>query len=193
MDRSRGGAAPLRVVRSHARSKRRGSLADQFGDPYGTLVKAGEYRCFFRGVEIGRVYGTERLFCWFTISPDEKGGDKPLLRIYNALRRPFVPRSHNIFLDYWALTGRRPPPTVKPQDYLEGCEVLARVVTVHENQKGRRGVTPSGPPYSKIDGLIKITAGTPPCLRNRRSLQLESDLELEQEHEPEQQRQQGKV
>jgi hypothetical protein len=175
--------------------KSRVSLAHQFGDPYGTLVKAGEYRCFFRGVEKGFYQGSERLFCWFTISPDQDGGDKPLLRVYNALRKPFVPRSHNIHRDYWALTGLRPGPTVKPADYLKDCEVLAQVVTVHEDQKLRRGVTPSGPPYSKIDGLIKITAGTPPCLIRRGASQSEPDLELEpeQEHKPEQQRQQGKV
>ena len=145
-------------------------MPEKYGDPYGTLVTPGKYRVFFRGTDSGYVYGSERLFCWFTISPDEKGDGQPLLRIYNTLRRPFVPRSHNIFLDYWALTGRRPPPTVKPAHFLEGCEVLAQVVTVHGNQKGRRGAAPIGPPYSKIDGLIKITAGTPPCLRRREPL-----------------------
>jgi len=145
-------------------------MPEKYVDPYGTLVKPGEYRCFYRGVESGFVYGSERLFCWFTIGLDQEGSEKPLLRVYNALRRTFVPRSHNLFLDYWALIRRRPPPTVKPGDFLKDCEVLAEVVTVHEKQNGRRGVTPSGPPYSKIDGLIKITAGTPPCLIRRGAL-----------------------
>ena len=170
-------------------------MPEKYGDPYGTLVKPGEYCCVYVGDDRGYAFGSERLFCWFRISPYQEGAEKFLVRFYNVFRRSFVPRSHNISLDYWALTGRRPPATVKPRDYLEGCEVLAKVVTVSGDQKARRGSKPTGPPYSKIDGLIKITAGTPPCLRNGRSIQSESDLELkpEHEHEPEQQRQQGKV
>ena len=150
-------------------SKRRQKpLADRFGDPYGTLVDPGKYRCFYRGVERGFVYGVERQYCWFTLSPDEEGAEKPLIRFYNPICKPFVPRTHNIFKDYWALTGRLPSHTVKPDDYLSGCELLVSVVTVHEkNAKGRKNGARKnpGPPYSKIDALIKITLGTPPCLQ----------------------------
>jgi hypothetical protein len=147
------------------------SLADQFGDPFGTLVKSGEYRCFYRGCETGFAFGSQRIFCWFTISPDQGESEKPLIRVYNALRRSFVPRSHNIARDFYAITGLRAPADVKPDDYLLDCEVLAQVTTVNaKNSRAGRGAQQRdlGPPYSKIDAVLKVTAGTPPCMRKRR-------------------------
>ena len=148
--------------------RREKSLADRFGDPYGTLVEPGEYRVFYRGWETGYAYGALRTFCWFTIAEDQEGSEKPLIRVYNAITKPFVPRSHNIARDFYAVTGRRAPSTVKPDDFLLGCELLAQVETVHA--KGSRGGRTAsqrnqGPPYSKVDALLAVTAGFPPCRR----------------------------
>ena len=51
-------------------------------------------------------------------------------------------------------------------DYLKGTEVLAEVVTVNERIQGRKRIkTPEALHYSKIERLIKYTAGSPPCAR----------------------------
>jgi hypothetical protein len=150
--------------------RREKSLADGFGDPYGTLVEPGEYRCFYRGWERGYAFGTERTFCWFTIADDQMGAGKPVIRFYNPITKPFVPRSHNIARDFYAITGLRAPGNVKPDDYLLDCEVLAQVTMVNaKNSRAGRGAQQRdlGPPYSRIDAVLKVTIGTPPCMRER--------------------------
>ena len=146
------------------------SLADRYGDPYDTFVEPGEYRVFYRGWERGYAYGSERTFCWFTLSADQMGAEKPLIRVYNAITKPFVPRTHNIARDYYAVTKRRAPPKVKPDDFLKGCELLVRVETVNakDARPGRRGAGGDwGPPYSKIGTILKVTIGSPPCLQKK--------------------------
>ena len=148
----------------------RNSLADQFGDPFGTYVTPGEYRCHYRGSETGWAFGSQRTFCWFTIAPDQEGAQKPLIRVYNAITKPFVPRSHNVARDYYAVTERRAPVGVKPDDFLLDCEILAEVVTVNAKDTPSRHGSSSkdwGPPYSKISAVLKVTAGTPPCRREQ--------------------------
>ena len=142
------------------------SMPEKYGDPYGTLVEPGNYVCWYRGVERGFAFGEERLFAYFTIAEeeDQEGAGMPLWRVYNAFKRAFVPRTHNMSMDFWSLTGRRPPATLKPDYFLKDCQVLASVVTVGERKQSRRAPDPIGPPYSKIDSLKRITLGTPPCL-----------------------------
>ena len=76
-----------------------------------------------------------------------------------------------MFHDYVALISRRPPASgLKPERFLKGCEVLAEVVLVTEADRGRkRVVLPEDCHYSKIDRLIRITAGSPPCMSGGRS------------------------
>ena len=74
-----------------------------------------------------------------------------------------------LFLDYVALIGARPPSKgLQPADSLKGCEVLVATATVKHRIQGRRRVElPEDCWYSKIDRLVKITAGSPPCMRAR--------------------------
>ena len=159
-------------------------------DPRETLVPEGDYLVVFERCEQGRVYGSERLFDHIRITSGLEEG-KLLLRVYNppARGKPLA-RSSNLFLDYSALIGRKPPTKLRPADFLDGCEVKARVVTVGRRQdaNGRWEETPEGIHYSKIDRLIEITAGWPPGVApsrsrhqgtNRSDKDSESKLELE--------------
>ena len=78
--------------------------------------------------------------------------------------RSFLPRSPNLALDYMAVIGTRPPSQgLKPSDFLKGCEVLAEVATVRHQTQGRcRIKLPEDCHYSKINRLVRITAGSPP-------------------------------
>ena len=140
-------------------------------DPYATLIPDGQHRATFIEIQTGTVEGSARWFGYFQITEEGPHHGKILLRFWNEPRGPFLPRSHNLHKDFVALIGRRPPSTgLKPDQFLKGCEVLVGVSTVKHRSEGRRMVQlPEDCWYSKIDRLIRITAGAPPCLRGRRS------------------------
>ena len=104
-------------------------------------------------------------FGHFQITEEGPHHGLPLLRFWNQPRKDFLPRSHNLFLDYVQLGGGRlPPGRLTPDKFLKGCEVLVEVVTVKSQRKGRRQIKLTEALwYSKIDRLIRITAGSPPC------------------------------
>lgn len=66
-----------------------------------------------------------------------------------------------------AIIGTRPPSRgLTPYDFLDGCEVLAEVTTVKHRTEGRKRILVRDDcHYSKINRLIRITAGCPPCKR----------------------------
>jgi hypothetical protein len=138
-------------------------------DPYATRVPDGQYRATFEGWEKNIAYGSVRWFGHFRITEPGEYFGLPLLRFWNEPRGPFLPRSHNLYLDFVALIGTRPPSQgLKPSDFLKGCEVLVETVTVRHQTQGRRRIElPEDCWYSKIDRLIRITAGSPPCMRSR--------------------------
>lgn len=149
-------------------------LGRKYGSPYELLMPPGQYRCIYVGSDFGYAYGRRREFCRFKIAldEDERYVGKTLVRFYNPWTTPFVPRTHNMFKDYYALIGLIPPGNVRPEQFLSNCEVLAEVVTVHDKQSTdpkRRRQGEGGPPYSRIDALLKITVGCPPCLQGRQS------------------------
>lgn len=137
------------------------------GNPQETLIPEGEYQVAYRSYETGYVY--DRIV-WFVRCEIADGPYRglPLLRYYNQPRRDRpLPRSHNLALDFIALAGRRPPRTLKPDELLSGCIVLARVVTVREQRNGKRPIVlPEGAWYSKIDAFVRVVAGCPPCMRS---------------------------
>ena len=139
-------------------------------DAYATLVPEGQYRAAYRGCETGRPFGVSRYFVVFQITELGEHLGLPLLRFYNVPRGPFLPRSHNLWIDYVTLIGRPPPKgRLTPATFLKGCEVLAQVVTVKERIEGRRRIElPEDCWYSKIDRPIRVTAGHPPCWRGRK-------------------------
>ena len=166
-------------------------------DPRDTLVPEGNYLVVFEKCEQARAFGSVRLFVHFRITEGPEQG-KLLLRAYNPpARGKSLARSSNLFLDYSALIGRRPPKKLRPSDFLAGCEVKARVVTVARRQdaNGRWEETPEGIHYSKIDRLIEITAGWPSGVepsrpRHQGTRRSEENLEPEPDLEPECQQEQ---
>ncbi len=133
-------------------------------DPYRTRVPDGQYRVAFDKCETGSAYGGPRWFVWFRITEPGPFVGLPILRFYNVPKRSWLPRTHNLARDYVDLIGRHPPSRLVPKDFLKGCEVLAAVVTVkHQTQGKKRVELPEDCWYSKIDRLIRITAGSPPC------------------------------
>ena len=141
------------------------------GDPYSTLVPDGRYSAAFVGLEKGVVYGQRRWFGYFQITDLGPYHGCTLVRFWNEPRSRFLPRTHNLSLDFVALIGRRPPSSgLKPDAFLKGCEVLVEVLTVKHRSDGHRKVLlPEDLWYSKIDRLIRITAGVPPCGLSRGS------------------------
>ncbi len=137
-------------------------------DPYGTLVPDGQYRVGYVTWEEGNAYGRSLWFGHFKITEPGEYNGLPILRVWNKPKRPYLPRSHNLALDYMALTGCYPRSAVTPDELAKGCELLAETATVKHEIRGKRRIErPEGCWYSKIDRLIRITAGSPPCMRSR--------------------------
>lgn len=132
-------------------------------DPTSTLIPEGQYGVIFRECESGIAFGTRRYFAHFSISEPGEFMGLPLIRFYNEPRGRILPRSHNLSLDFTTLFERRPPRNLKPEDFLKGCEVLAQVVTVRHRVAGRRRIQLADElHYSRIDALLRVTAGWPP-------------------------------
>jgi hypothetical protein len=138
-------------------------------DPYATRIPDGQYRAAFITLETGFAFGSRRWFGHFKITEHGKFFELPLLRVWNEPRGAFLPRSHNLALDFMAVIGTRPPSQgLEPSDFLKGCEVLVETATVRHQTQGRRRVElPEDCRYSKIDRLIRLTAGSPPCMSSR--------------------------
>ena len=154
------------------RRKKERSFVERYGDPYQTKVPDGQYRVAYLGCEQGSLYGHRRIFAWLQINEEGPHHGKPILRFYNVPKREWTPRSHNLYIDYSTLTGLRPPTRFSPDDFLKGTEVLAEVVTVRGRIQGRKRVElPEALHYSKIERLLKYTAGSPPCARSERGEQ----------------------
>ena len=135
-------------------------------DPY-KLIPEGRYRASFVRVDSGIAYGQRRLFGIFRITEEGPHFGVQITRFWNEPRGRFLPRTHNLYKDFVALIGKRPPLRgLKPEDFLKGCEVLVEVTTVKNTNDGRRMVIqPEDCWYSKIARLILTTAGVPPCGR----------------------------
>jgi hypothetical protein len=138
-------------------------------DPYATRIPDGQYQAAFVRLEKGFAFGSPRWFGHFKITEHGEFFGLALLRVWNEPRGAFLPRSHNLALDFMAVTGTRPPSKgLKPSDFLKGCEVLVETATVRHQTRGRQRVElPEDCWYSKIDRLIRLTAGSPPCMSSR--------------------------
>ncbi len=131
-------------------------------DPYANLIPEARYRAVYLRYEKGKPYGQERWFAWFQITEHGEFFGLNLVRFYNVPRRPYLARTHNLFHDYVAATGSRPPAKGLTPDFLKGCEVLVEVTHVRNRIVGRRRIEqPEDCWYSKIDGIVRLTAGSP--------------------------------
>jgi hypothetical protein len=135
------------------------------------LVPEGRYRLAYVSWEKGCVYGREVWFVLFQITEEGSFFGLLVLRYYNAPKRPWLPRSSSLALDFEAISGGlRPPANLRPDMFLKGCEVLAEVATVrHRIQGSRRVEIPETRRYSKVDRIIRLTAGSPPILTGRQA------------------------
>jgi hypothetical protein len=134
--------------------------------PYETIVPEGKYEVAFIRCEEGTAYREKRWFGHFEIVDlGNQHHGKPVLRFWN-IPKGRVARTSNLFRDYVAVTNRRPPMQgIKPDKFLKGCIVEVEVVTVEHRNEGRQRIKfPESCHYSKINRILRRTAGTPPCL-----------------------------
>ena len=148
--------------------------------PPGALVVVS-----WRDVEVGNIAGAEK---WFSLSeilecPDlephhaEELRGHVLLRSYNPPKRRWLARNHALFQDWQAVTGR-PLKTVPKRSprailgaFLKDVQVLAktRIVNRRMDRESREWVTtPKEEWYSVIDHIVKLEAGCPRVLQERR-------------------------
>jgi hypothetical protein len=136
-------------------------------DPFETRVPDSEYLVAYVAQELARSFGRTFWVVIFQIVQEGPFFGLPLRRFYN-LPAPGrkLRRGSNLFTEYVVATGRRPPPDphrLRPGQFLQGCEFLARVVTVTRDKN--QVVRPQELHYSRIDALLRRTSGIPPCLR----------------------------
>jgi hypothetical protein len=138
-------------------------------DPCSTRVPDGSYRAAYVACEDGKPHGVPRWFVHFKITEPGEHFGLVLIRFYNVPRGAFLARTHNLWIDYQTLIGGRPPPQgLTPEAFLKGCEILVKTKTVKHRVEGRKRIElPEDCWYSKIDRLIRITAGSPPCMPGR--------------------------
>ena len=137
-------------------------------NPQETLVPDGQYRVAYVQWERFNSYGDKKYSVTCTITEEGESFGLPIYRYYNEPTKAWIPRSHNLWLDYTALIPARPPRSFTPDLFLKGCEVLAETATVKHQIRGRRRIEiPQALWYSKIDRFIRITSGSPPCMRSR--------------------------
>jgi hypothetical protein len=136
-------------------------------DPLTTQIPDGQYRVAFKKWEKGCAFGSTRWFGLFVVVEPGPYFELPILRFWNEPHGPFLARTHNLFDDYVAVIGKRPPSRgLKPSDFLKGAVVLVETTTVKgQRQRGRRIERPEDCWYSKIDRIIRLTDGCPPHLR----------------------------
>ena len=130
--------------------------------PTETLVPPGDYRVAWDTREREGLFRRKVDYCHLKITEPGEHFGKRLLRVYNVHSGPRpLPRTHNMRRDYVNLTGRRPPSRgLKPEDFLKGREMLARVRTVVRDFRQRP--IPLADQYSVIDEFIEYTAGQGP-------------------------------
>ena len=155
-----------KVTEITARAKAKHERNAESPHPYETHIPEGEYQVALIRCETGNVYGSARWFGHFQIVEDGQFFGLPIFRFWNRPKGKFIARTSNLAIDFMNVAGRRPPSTgLTPEKFLKGCQVLAHVVTVrHRNEERQRVELPEACWYSKIDRIIKLTAGRPPCL-----------------------------
>ena len=138
-------------------------------DPYSVRIPDGQYRAAYLASDEAKPHGVPRWFVRFRITELGEYHGLELTRFYNVPRGSYLGRSHNLWIDYQTLIGRRPPVRgLTPEDFLKGCEVLVKTATVTERREGKKRIKlPEDCWYSKIDRFVRITAGSPPCIQSR--------------------------
>ena len=158
-----------------------GEGPEQAGDA-DILIPDGIYELGYVGggtandlAPVGR--GDPRVRIWFQIVDGEFAGVRlsKFLRVqarYDAKKRawiskPKIARSSRYWQEFGRIVGCPPVRWVWPREWLEGCQVEARVLTVKTDFDGDE--VPEHAWHSVVRKLLERTAGTPPILRGERS------------------------
>jgi hypothetical protein len=134
-------------------------------DPYTTLLPDGA-EVVVALVRLERmVYFREPRDCGIFKIVEGPYAGKRIVRFWKLPLRGSIPgRSSSLALDWIAVTQRRPPRRpFGPRTFLDGCLVLARTIVVETNRRNR--TVPEAARYSRIDEILSLVAGTPPCMR----------------------------
>lgn len=146
-----------------------GTTSDSSGrddrDRYGVLLPDGaELSVSLYRVDRDYVFGRQEAFGLFRIVEGPQVG-ATILRFWPLPEkgRP-LGRGSNLVRDFIAVTLRRPPgKMLRPESFLLGCIVRVRTTVVTHDL--RRREVPEAARYSRIDEILRLEAGTPPCLR----------------------------
>jgi hypothetical protein len=134
------------------------------------LVPQGEYEVFFAEEKRISWFNRQVWLCVFRISEGEYAGVVLPMWLNIPPGRQPIRRGHAMAQAYVVSTGRRPPRDLgrsRPSWFLGDCAFLAYVRTVRRDMNGVE--RPEEASYSRVNHLIKRTAGTPPCLRARKT------------------------
>lgn len=147
----------LHVVRAHG--------SESVGELGEALVPQGEYEVIFAGEKKISWFKRQLWLCVFGLTEDEYSGVAlPMWLNIPAKGQP-IRRSHAMAQAYVVSTGGRPPSNLgrrRPSWYLGDCAFRAYVRTVKRDMNVVE--RPEEASYSRVNHLIKRTAGTPPCL-----------------------------
>jgi hypothetical protein len=125
------------------------------------LVPEGDYHVGFLR-EARRIWFKRRLWVITFVITEGPHVGKPLPMFLNVPEGYRVRRSHHLAAAYMCATCRRPPRDLArraPSSFLEGCEFLAKVMTVRRDVHGVEVAEEAS--YSRVAYLIRRTAGAP--------------------------------
>lgn len=134
-------------------------------DPYATLLPDGA-EVVVSLVRLERMeYYREQRGCRIFKIVEGNYADRLIARFWKVpLPGRVAGRSSSLALDWIAVTQRRPPRRpFGPRLFLDGCLVLVRTKVVEKNRRNR--TVPEAARYSRIDEILSLVAGTPPCMR----------------------------
>jgi hypothetical protein len=135
-------------------------------DAYSTLVHDGEYEVAFASADRFEMWRRPVWSLLFVMLNGDAVG-RPILGFLNVPpkdRRPTPGWAFSCM--YTVATGRRPPHGLarwNPERFLAGCAFNARVRVVKRDSNG--APRPESASYSRVQALLKLTAGCPPCVR----------------------------
>lgn len=134
-------------------------------DALGKPLPVGDFVLGYKRTDVGHAFGREFWIVHFVVAEGEHAG-RIVPRFYNPPRGRLA-RSSNLWRDFVALTGKRPPSNgFGPAWLLKDCRVVARVAMVKDRPgpKGKRVPMAECEWYSRVESFVRIESGQPPVL-----------------------------
>jgi len=141
--------------------------ADDGSGPFGEPLPEGQYDLSFQFAVRATAYRRRVLWGLFVVVDDGPHLGRELYRFWNAPTGAYLSRRSSLWLDFLAVTGRRPPSQpFDPSWAFSGCWVRAQVVTVTSRvENGQRVPMLEPERYSKVERLVSLVSGKSPALR----------------------------